>query len=100
MTRASVTIRQLRAHLRAHLERVRRGHEILVLDRDQPVARIIPYEESADVDAQTRGLIARGRLLPPRKEMDWDAFDRLPIPRVRGNALLDAVVANRAEDER
>jgi prevent-host-death family protein len=40
-----VKISDLKAHLSAHLRRVRRGGEIIVLDRDTPVAKIVPFEE-------------------------------------------------------
>ena len=35
----------LKAHLSEHLRRVRRGETITVMDRETPIARIVPYEE-------------------------------------------------------
>lgn len=43
-----VKIGDLKAHLSAHLRRVRKGGEIIVLDRDTPVARIVPFEEKRE----------------------------------------------------
>jgi antitoxin (DNA-binding transcriptional repressor) of toxin-antitoxin stability system len=40
----SVGIAQLKAHLSEHLRLVRSGRTLTVLDRDTPVARIVPYE--------------------------------------------------------
>jgi prevent-host-death family protein len=40
---SKVGIADLKAHLSEHLRKVRRGRTIIVLDRDTPVARIIPY---------------------------------------------------------
>ncbi len=37
-----VGIADLKAHLSEHLRAVRRGHDILVVDRGTPVARIVP----------------------------------------------------------
>ncbi len=38
----------LKHHLGRHLRRVRAGEEIVVTDRDEPVARLVPYRaESA-----------------------------------------------------
>jgi prevent-host-death family protein len=39
-----VRIAQLKARLSEHLRYVRRGHVLTVLDRDTPVARLVPIE--------------------------------------------------------
>jgi prevent-host-death family protein len=41
----SVQIARLKAQLSGYLRTVRRGGELIVMDRKTPVARIIPYEE-------------------------------------------------------
>jgi prevent-host-death family protein len=43
-----VRISELRNRLSQHLRRVRRGHSLLVLYRDTPIARIVPYRSDAD----------------------------------------------------
>jgi prevent-host-death family protein len=45
----AVRIAELKAKLSEHLRAVRRGHTITVLDRDQPIARIVPYRSSGAV---------------------------------------------------
>ena len=40
-------IAELKARLSHYLRGVRRGGEVVILDRDTPVARIVPYEASA-----------------------------------------------------
>jgi prevent-host-death family protein len=42
----SIRIAELKAHLSEHLRSVRGGNSLTVLDRDTPVARIVPYEAS------------------------------------------------------
>ncbi len=44
MTMRSVKIAELKAHLSEHLRYVRRGHVVTILDRDTPVARVVPIE--------------------------------------------------------
>ena len=44
MTR--VRIAELKSRLSEHLRQVRRGSSITVLDRDTPVARLVPYEDN------------------------------------------------------
>ncbi|SRR5712692_10480081 len=38
-----VKIGDFKAHLSEHLRRVRRGQEIVVKDRETPIARVVPY---------------------------------------------------------
>ena len=40
----TVRIAELKSRLSEHLRRVRRGLSITVLDRDTPVARLVPYD--------------------------------------------------------
>ena len=41
---SKVGIADLKAHLSQHLRRVRGGRTITVVDRDTPVAQIVPYD--------------------------------------------------------
>ena len=43
----TVRIAELKARLSEHLREVRRGRSLTVLDRDTPIARVIPYESEA-----------------------------------------------------
>jgi prevent-host-death family protein len=63
----TVNISDLKARLSAHLQLVRQGEEVLVCDRNQPVARIIPCDME-DHSEQERRLVARGILTPPLKK--------------------------------
>lgn len=42
---STVRIADLKSRLSEHLRKVRRGRSLTVLDRDTPIARIVPYEE-------------------------------------------------------
>jgi antitoxin (DNA-binding transcriptional repressor) of toxin-antitoxin stability system len=63
----TVKIGDLKARLSAHLHWVRQGEEVLVCDRHQPVARIVPVRPT-DHSRQEQQLIARGVLTPPLKK--------------------------------
>lgn len=41
-----IGVAELKARLSEYLRTVRRGHEVVVLDHDTPVARIVPYRAS------------------------------------------------------
>ncbi len=62
----TVKISDLKARLSAHLQHVRDGEEILICDRDKPVARIVPVRVE-DYSEREQRLIARGILKPPLK---------------------------------
>ncbi len=85
-------IADLKNNLSRYLEHVRSGGSILVLDRNQPVARIVPLQgigqTPADHDGrlarlERRGLIRRGAGGLPR----W--LGRRRPPRLRGSVLRD-----------
>lgn len=71
-----VGVAELKARLSEYLRRVRRGHEITVVDRDAPIARLVPYE------AEPISLVIRHPLpnapkltqipLPPPTDLDVD----------------------------
>jgi len=60
-------ISELKAKLSAHIEYVKRGDEVLILDRNTPVARLVSAGSLVDYDENTRQLIADGILSPPKK---------------------------------
>jgi prevent-host-death family protein len=47
---SKVGIADLKAHLSQHLRRVRSGRTITVVDRDTPVAQIVPYAAAAALE--------------------------------------------------
>ena len=63
----TVNISDLKAQLSAHIQWVREGEEVLVCDRNRPVARIVPCRLE-DQQEHERQLVARGVLTPPLKK--------------------------------
>jgi antitoxin (DNA-binding transcriptional repressor) of toxin-antitoxin stability system len=89
-----VTIGQLRDHLSRHLKEVQRGRELIVLDRDKPVARLVAYEPPSD-DDEIAALIRDGILIAPKVK---GKPKRLPrAPKVKGNLAIEALLAEREE---
>ena len=83
----------LKNRLSAYLKFVRNGEEVIVCDRNVPIARILPLEPPADYNAEEARLIAAGILNPPKdpRPMDWDAFWALPRPNVSDEAVKEAI---------
>ena len=69
-----VGIADLKAHLSLHLRRVRAGRTITVLDRETPVARIIPYEQAAPLEVQKATRSPRDLRLPPPTSRPTDSL--------------------------
>jgi antitoxin (DNA-binding transcriptional repressor) of toxin-antitoxin stability system len=69
---SDVRIADLKARLSEHLRSVRNGGTLTVLDRDTPIARIIPYTAHAlDVRKAKRRL--RDLKLPPKPSKRTDS---------------------------
>jgi prevent-host-death family protein len=62
---SKVGIADLKAHLSEHLRKVRGGRTIVVLDRNTPVARIIPYDAEMPLEVR-RATRKPGDLRVPR----------------------------------
>jgi antitoxin (DNA-binding transcriptional repressor) of toxin-antitoxin stability system len=82
MVMTTVRIGELKARLSEHLRSVRKGRTLTVLDRDTPVARIIPYAaEPIEVRRATRRL--RDLKLPPPPQSPTDSLTVLLDDRCR-----------------
>jgi prevent-host-death family protein len=60
-----VGIADLKAHLSHHLRKVRGGRTLTVVDRDTPVAQIIPYDAEAPLEVRRATRKPRTLSLPP-----------------------------------
>jgi len=80
MVMTDVRIADLKSRLSEHLRRVRRGASITVLDRDIPVARLVPYDDGSLLVIR-RPLPAAPRLrdvrLPPPLRIGRDVVELL-----------------------
>ena len=63
----TVNIGDLKARLSAHIRLVRDGEEVIVCDRNNPVARLVPCHVQ-DLSKQEKRLVARGVLTPSLKK--------------------------------
>lgn len=82
----TVKIAQLKSRLSAHLRQVRAGESLTVLDRDTPIARIVPIDSADDVviTKPARGAPLPGKLrFPPSVKLDFDVVDLLLEDRKR-----------------
>ncbi|HME56770.1 MAG TPA: hypothetical protein VKF63_00410 [Terracidiphilus sp.] len=91
----TVNIGVLKNQLSAYLQYVRNGEEVVVRDRNVPVARILPFTlplpPEGDHEAEVAYLIATGQARAPKEKMDWDAFWALPAGNVSDEAVKEAI---------
>ena len=91
----SVNIGALKNQLSAYLRYVKNGEEVLVNDRNVPIAKIIPIAPPDpalnDYDAEEAHLIATGQMRGPVEELDLEEFWDLPRPTVSKEALDEAI---------
>ena len=93
----SVEISELKKNLRSLLLCVKDGEEVIVVDRNTPVARISPCNLSK-MTVDEKQLVASGGIRPASHEMDWDEFWSLPFPeKVATKAAIQAVLDDRQE---
>jgi len=101
MAMKTVNVADLKNRLSAYLKLVREGEEIVVKDRNQPVARISPYDVEG-LSASERRLVAAGALrLPEAPAQDWDKFcDEFfarPGAKIEPKKLIRAVIKQRED---
>lgn len=80
---SKVGVADLKAHLSEHLRKVRGGRTLTVVDRDTPVAQIVPYEASS-------GALEIRRATRKPREL------RLPRPLATKTDSLVVLLADRA----
>ena len=92
----SVNVATLKNRLSHYLRAVRRGEEILIRDRNVPIARIVPLSATDDEDEELMELAAAG-LVKLGKGRLPDSFFSMPGPSVPLDAILKVIRAERDE---
>lgn len=82
-----VKIAELKAKLSSFLRQVREGEEVVVTDRETPVARLVPYD------------ISRERLSIHEAKQPPSVIKQIKIPKAKpGTRSLDALLEDRGDD--
>jgi prevent-host-death family protein len=89
------TISQLKNRLSAYLKKVRAGETILILDRDQPIAKIEPIRSEDDPDGRIAFLASQGILKPASKPIPLGLLKS--IKPIRGSGVLQALLEERRQ---
>jgi prevent-host-death family protein len=92
----SVNVTEFRNHLSKYLTFTRSGEEVVIRERNLPVAKLVPFSAEG-TDDQELMLVAAGKLRLPSARLDVKALLKIPTGTVAGNKAIQAVVAGREE---
>jgi prevent-host-death family protein len=96
----TVNIAELKNRLSSYIQEVRAGEEIVVRDRNLPVAKLVPLGPT-DVSAEELALVASGELQLPTEKLNERAFWSIgadnPVPGPAMAAVLRAISDDREE---
>ena len=97
----SVNIAELKNNLSAYVRKARAGEEILIKDRNVPVAKMVPLPVPP-IDAEEAALAAAGKITLPKKPFDEKAFWAIGAKWKRNPRLVRAIqeAISRERDER
>jgi prevent-host-death family protein len=74
---SKVGIADLKAHLSEHLRKVRGGRTLTVVDRNTPIARIVPFDADAPLEVRRATRKPSELRLPPAPSAPTDSLAML-----------------------
>jgi prevent-host-death family protein len=93
----SVNVAELKNKLSKYLTFARGGEEVVIRDRNLPVAKLVPFSAEGAED-QDLVLVAAGKLRLPKVRLDVKELLKIRTGGVPGNKGMQAVVADREEE--
>jgi antitoxin (DNA-binding transcriptional repressor) of toxin-antitoxin stability system len=93
------TVSRLKNSLSAYLRKVRAGQQVVIYDRDVPIARLERIETTGRGSDRLALLAAQGITKPPTNSLSARELQRLlsrPLP--RSARVIDALIEERAAD--
>ena len=93
----TVGIAELKNRLSHYLEGTRRGEEVLIRDRNGPVAKIVPLTSASEFSEEELALAEAGILRLPENASLPEDFWTEPRPRVAAKDAVNTVVDERKE---
>ena len=92
----SVNVAELKDQLSEYLTFAKGGEEVVIRDRNLPVAKLVPFSAEG-ADEQELKLVAAGKLRLPKVRLDVKQLLKISTGRVAGNKAIQAVAADREE---
>ena len=90
----TVNVAELKNQLSKYLTLAKSGEEIVIRDRNLPVAKIVPFE-AEDASGEELLLVAAGKMRLPEQLLDLEKLLKLPTGRVHGREITQALIEER-----
>jgi len=95
----SVNIAELKNRLSAYVRFARAGEEIVIRDRNLPVAKIVPFD-GGDASEEELLLVAAGKMKLPEKRLTKKGIEEiinLKLPTPRGKTASQLIIEEREQ---
>jgi antitoxin (DNA-binding transcriptional repressor) of toxin-antitoxin stability system len=92
----TVNVAKLKDQLSKYLTFAKKGEEVVIRDRNLPVAKLIPFLAEG-ANAQELQLVAAGKLRLPKVHLNVKELLKVPTGTVKGNRAIRAITAEREE---
>jgi len=92
----SVNVAKLKDRLSEYLGVAKNGEEVIIRDRNLPVAKLVPFKAEGASEEELL-LVAAGKMRLRQRELDYKKFWRIRTGRVKGNKAIEALLADREE---
>jgi len=93
----SIKISELKNNLDKYLNEVSEGEELIIQNRNKPIAKLVPLQ-SSDEEARMDALVAAGKIRRPQRDALPDSFWEEDGPKIPLEKIVAAVMADRDED--
>ncbi len=93
----TTNIAELKNHLSSFLADVKRGEEILISERNKPIAKIVPLHNTDEFSAEELALAAAGILRLPASQDLPESFWKEKRPALASETAIKAVIDERDE---
>ena len=92
----SVNVAELKNQLSKYLVFARNGEEIVIRDRNLPVAKLIPFS-AEDASEEELLLVAAGKMRLPKELVDLNKLLRIPSGRTMDREVTRALLDEREQ---
>jgi prevent-host-death family protein len=92
----TVNVAELKNRLSLYLTFARNGEEVIVRDRNLPIAKLVPFSAESASDDELL-LVAAGKMRLPETPLDIGAFWKIPTGTLRSSGAVEALLNDREE---
>ena len=93
----TVNVAKLKNQLSKYVTYAKNGEEVVIRERDLPVAKLVPFS-AEDADSEELLLAAAGKMRLPAGRLNVKEFLKMPAPKVAGRKAVQALLAGRDEE--